>query len=566
MKRFLAFFLGIVFVLSGCSQSGLTGITPEPTLVFPGFKEGEPHASTMGYRSYFETFTVAVGSCTLAIQNKVFNDDLGFTLWEKVAKDLSAVSLVSPAEFSEFTVYVVDKTLAGCIQVINGSVYCTPEDITSGAYREALVRLAMGFSEPWKGVGLAGYIFGEALDEAFLRSYYSEAEDLDALSLFAAYFIDAFATEEELNIAKQTAVSLTTYIIENYGIEQFLAENGQSHKQGWLTALGVEREYADPYAGCFDGYRYSVTKEYPLVVTTKRNDVFFIKPVTHDTGGYGYQSDFYTGSDFDTPQYVMSFLYKAEADIQAVLNGIAKEAPAYLQTVLDNYEEPISVYCGKSKSFAWPDQRKIEIADGKTFVHETVHLLFPYRVSYSAAIWKYETIPHYLELLFTDIGDEDRAETYKLLTEDNWVEAYYGDDPQVRDHLEELTEYYALVKKIYSAYTGMPETPDDVDLITFYRSCGDAELYQYAVEGITLFRSTPLAELYPYAVVSGSGNELTESELHSFREFLVMKYSLSNYIGFCLDELSFEDAFGMSYSEAKEAWTAYVCAFVNDIR
>ena len=566
MKRFLALLLGTVFMLSGCSHGGLTETTPEPALVFPKFKEGEPHASTMEYRLYFDTLTSTVENCSLNIQNKIFTDELGLTLSEKVADDLSAISNVSPVEFSEHTIYVVDETLTGGIQVIDNKVYCTSEDITSGAYREALAQLTLGFSEPWKGVGLAGYIFGEAADEAFLRSYYSEAEELDVLSLFAAYFIDAFANEEEMNIAKQTAVSLTTYIIENYGIEKFITEDGQSYKQSWLSALGVEREYVDPYAGYFDGYRYSVTKEYPLIVTTKRSDVFYIKPIIHDTASYsGYQSGFYSGSDFDTPQYVRSFLYKAEADMQAILNGIAKEAPKYVQIVLDNYEAPISFYCGKSQSVAWVEPRKIEIADGESFVHETTHLLFPYRVSYSGAIWKYEAIPHYLELLFTEIGDEDRAETYKLLTESNWVETYYGEDPEVRDHLKEVTEYYDFIKKIYFAYAGMPETPDDVDLIAFYRACGDAELYRYAVEGITLFRSTPFAELYPYAVIAGNGNELTESEAHSFREFLVEKYSLSNFIGFCLDELTFEEAFGMGYSEAKEAWTAYVCAFVSAV-
>ena len=53
----------------------------------PLFVEGAPHASHLDYRQYFETMSVQIGACTLAIAADVYDADVARQLHAQVAAD-----------------------------------------------------------------------------------------------------------------------------------------------------------------------------------------------------------------------------------------------------------------------------------------------------------------------------------------------------------------------------------------------------------------------------------------------------------------------------------------------
>ncbi len=144
-----------------------------------------------------------------------------------------------------YTVYVVKRTLAG-IQRFGSRLYCTAEDVESGAYLTELIGAALGIEEYWKAFGLTGYLREEKADEALLKAAYEQADDLELLSLFVSYFTQPFASEEEILLARQTALAVSRYIVEHYGVRALLEEDCIALKQEWLRALGVDRVFDDP--------------------------------------------------------------------------------------------------------------------------------------------------------------------------------------------------------------------------------------------------------------------------------------------------------------------------------
>ena len=50
------------------------------------------------------------------------------------------------------------------------------------------------------------------------------------------------------------------------------------------------------------------------------------------------------------------------------------------------------------------------------------------------------------------------------------------------------------------------------------------------------------------------GNELTYCQAYSFADYLIEEQGLSPFLKYCLEDTEFDEAFGLSYEEAKEGW------------
>ena len=173
----------------------------------PIFVNDTPHRSTIAYLMYFNILSAKSEALTLSIQDSIYNNKLGAELWERVTNDLRILSESTSILLKPLTIYVVKETLNG-LYYYDDKVYCTVEDIDSGFYRQALVGVSFAINEPWKKIGLANHVFCGSADEAMLQEYYRNSENMDVLSLFAAYFVDTFASQEETYIAQQTATAL----------------------------------------------------------------------------------------------------------------------------------------------------------------------------------------------------------------------------------------------------------------------------------------------------------------------------------------------------------------------
>lgn len=185
------------------------------------FTVGEPHASTLEFRQYFETMSATFGAGTLSIAQNVYEAAHADALWRTVMADWAALCEATgllPEELTPHTVYVVRSTPNG-LERIGSSVYCTAGDIESGSYLAQLACAALGTEEYWKGAGLAGMVSGKTADLPVLKAAYQQMDDLDPLSLFISYFTAPFASAEDIRLAEDTAVALCAYVLENDGIE-----------------------------------------------------------------------------------------------------------------------------------------------------------------------------------------------------------------------------------------------------------------------------------------------------------------------------------------------------------
>ncbi|MCE5236263.1 MAG: hypothetical protein LLF87_09480, partial [Eubacteriales bacterium] len=458
--------------------------------------------------------------CTLNIETKIFDEARAARLLETVTGDLETVAAKILVKQDAPEIYVVQKALHGA-ERIGYCVYCTAEDVESGAYREALVCEALNLDasvEWWKLKGLVAYAFGETADEAALHAYYEQTEDMDLLSLFPAYFVKEFASKEELNLAHETALSLTAYILEKYGAEAFLKkESGKDYRQEWLTDLGVQRAYADPYQESFEGYSYSASSQYPFIVTTDRQDVFYMLPLPDDV---------------DTPKAIRDFLYLGKKGMAAVLAGIKEDAPDYYQTLADNYSHPIRYYfkTGRGVSLSYYQDHKVVLTVGniETYLHETIHIMIPLLMLTGVDIWRYEGIADYLPYAYAELYREGD------LVYDNCFSHLFGGNENY-DAFD--TEFFAKVREIYLQHANRPAAPAALDLKLYWECRYEAAL---------------LDPQFKPALPCIPRTDFAFSKANILTDYLIEKYSLSEFLRYCLagDKIAFEDMFGMTFEQA----------------
>lgn len=156
--------------------------------------------------------------------------------------------------------YVLDK------KIITGK-----EQIENGEYFATYVKKATGIQNSWIAYGITGTVTEkEATKDSGkeLARYYENTEDMRILGLADTRFLSGICSEEEIQIAKKTAISFYTYWKEQQGTddikklgESLKGKNLTEEKNNWLTSIGVKKEYAYPYEGLYD-ITVGISKKY----------------------------------------------------------------------------------------------------------------------------------------------------------------------------------------------------------------------------------------------------------------------------------------------------------------
>lgn len=493
----------------------------------PLFSPGTPHTSHLDYRQYFTTMSAEIGVCTVSIAEIDFESEQAAILYAQIAADEAVLS--SLGDMRPHTIYVVKKPLAG-MQRIDTVIYCTAAQVLDGSYRSWLAEAAFGL-ERWQGVGLAKVAFGEDVDISALRAWYSDSAHDDMLSLFPAYFVEAFATNEERYMATQTAAALTAHIITETGWEAFLKAVPEGYVSCWLKSLGIERVYIDTYAGLLAGYTWSHNQFYPLIATSPKGDVFKLCPLTYD---------------MSTPVQVRMALCELEIGVDAILAGVQRDAPEWYPVLVKNYAAPITYEFGDNGGYSttyWAN-RRIEVGSAYSLVHETVHMMTPCkvgRVSRYMDQWKVEAITEYLTASYYP-GRMEQMLQFSYLQE-----AYIA---AMADAEEQL--FYRKLREIYLEHASQPERPEDVELRLLWRAAILAK-DELGMEHHSV--SDTYAGAGSASLDEVNGNELSYTEAEWLASWLINHNGLSAFLHYCMDEgVSFEDAFGMPYETAKADW------------
>ncbi len=487
------------------------------------FSPGEPHKSHLDYRQYFETLSAQAGMCTLSFAEDAYSAETAQQVHAQLAADEAALAELVPVQ--PHTVYVVKKPLAG-MQRIGEAIYCTAAQVLDGSYRPWLVEAAVG-TERWQSVGLAGYAFDVTADLDALRSWYADDAHDDMLSLCPAYFVEAFTTPEVRHMAQQTAIALFGYAAEHSGIQAALTADASDYAQGYLASLGIDRAYSDPYTGLLDGYTWGHNQFYPLIATSPKGDVFKLKPVY----------------DMTTAERVRMALCELELAVDAILEGVRRDAPDWFDRLTGNYAAPISYEFGASEGYSvtYFSNRRVEVGGAASLVHETTHMMTPCqieRISRYMDQWKVEAIAEHL----TNTYYNGRMEQETIFT--------YLQDEYIDEHeSKEAQTFYRQTKELYLEHAPIPADPADVRLSLWWRAAAMTGGLRNVVNVYAGVGSASLDAV--------NGNELSYAESEWLASYLINRHGLSTFLHYCMDEgVSFEEAFGVPYEAAKADWLA----------
>lgn len=299
-----------------------------------------------------------------------------------------------------------------------------------------------------------------------------------------------------------------------------------------LQSIGVDRIYSDPYAQVLQDYRFTKANGYALVATTSLNHRFYLQPV----------------EDMQTAKDVRIFLYEAAAYSQSLLDLFREEAPDYYKTVKSRWEGELNIFCNTGGgSYVQPTARKVKLQLSYAYMHELTHILHPTpkNIRYATEILPYEGLCEYVSSLFpfysnTRMCYEDVLCKYQHTGD----AAGEGKSPNADNR-----KYWARVTEIYLANAAMPASIEEMDMALFIHAQVLAPM-RYAEELKNSIWSSPLLRL--------DSDGFTSFQAGSFTGYLIRQSSLNTYLDYCAGIKTFEQAFGLSYEEAKENWYTYV--------
>ena len=194
-----------------------------------------------------------------------------------------------------------------------------------------------------------------------------------------------------------------------------------------------------------------------------------------------------------------------------------------------------------------PTARKVKLQLSYAYMHELTHILHPTprNIRYATEILPYEGLCEYGSSLFpfysnTRMCYEDVLCKYQHTGD----VAGEGKSPNADNR-----KYWARVTEIYLANAAMPASIEEMDMALFIHAQVLAPM-RYAEELKNSIWSSPLLRL--------DSDGFTSFQAGSFTGYLIRQSSLNTYLDYCAGIKTFEQAFGLSYEEAKENWYTYV--------
>ena len=494
------------------------------------FSPGETHTSSPEYALYFRTMSAFDGPLTLSVRDSLYDPEQAASLLAAVTDDLaqlSGLTGIPVAEFHPHTVYVVDRLINGSIERLGSRVYVNAGDITSGAYRPLLICAALGTEDYWLGVGLDMLLSGAPIDDLALHEAFASAESLDLLSLSVPYFIADFATGDKICLTRQTAASICRYALDAGGISMLLQGDPATLRQGWLHHIGIDRTYTDSAPMLLRRYVFRPSAQYSFIAVDSFGNTIYMNPMP----------DMVSASD------AHHFLLDVLAAPDVLFTLLAREAPDHLVSTQNRYSK-LRIYCGETRgSWSIPEYREIRLALAAGFFHEAGHVLFPTPNGANAysTMWQYEGLCDYLR------NDVHPFHAWRQQHMDAFTLFSAMDDPLTPNH-----RFMKRAIDLYLQQAALPSTLTAIDIPRFRRAMALVPVL-YPAEAEDSDWAATIQSSYP-AQKDANGNELTHEQAYSFTAWLIDKYSLSAFLTYCVDGLSFDEAFGVSYAAARTDW------------
>lgn len=487
------------------------------------FQTGEHERDTV----YAQTFTyrfVAVDGMTFCIEESLVGQVDASALFEIVYGDLKTIR-EGFERVESVQCYIVRKTLNQSVCATSGEIFCTPDDVTDGVYREGLVSATLDITEPWIAYGTYAWLFLEKTDDETmddLAAYYTKEENLPALSLFAGYFNFTLAGRQSVRYAKQTAAAFASYLIEQYGTDALLSAGvSEEYRQAWLESIGVQNAYSAPCdISYLDGAQYSSTGRFPLVAIKDAHVFSFAFP-----------------QGIDSPLLVMQFLADYNAHIEQILSRIQADAPITYETVLANWNESLQIQITDLSNIYFAPDGYVYCDSSALAVRGTLENIL--KSELPEKLWLSQGLVFALPVI-TELKTGE------------WYPSFITDASALDD---DIGTYLAAVQEYYLAHAAYPESEETFSDAAFFEAIAavallhpeyDLSTFAMGSWSVAAYRHGENAiDLYP-----GKGNQLTCLQAYQLTCYLIDEFGMETVLGYLYGEGSYEDAFQESFVQS----------------
>lgn len=395
--------------------------------------------------------------------------------------------------------------------------------------------------ETWKKEGLKGYC--DESHEYKPISNWAETiaeNECDILSLFPVYFNSNFASEEQIEAARNIAVSFTAYIIDEYGLDFYLEVTQiEPYIIAWLSENGLDFTYKDRYASVLSGVYMEEHLFYDYVAHTLNGERIYCK-----------RTDW-----ISTPFELRRFLYEFCEGREAIIEGIKKDAPKTYLHIIDNMPNIIEVFFDDgdngTQGLAYASRTQIHINEDAlpyTVFHELVHC-WTYSHYLSMTRWQNEGLAEYFparyyqpdsikdlfcnQLMFIEKAVNSDESNMQLLSNDLSFAPYYAYLEKGLSIEREAFDYYLLCQcraqaELEWANDSLNRQPDIMTIADAYGIPESDEV---------------------------DGDELSYAMAMSLVAYIIDATNVDCFFFNSIEGTMLTDAYGKGYSELKEEWS-----------
>ncbi len=552
MRRYRIILLTIILAITfaGCSikKSDLAEASVEEPFVEAS------HSRTNEYPAEFDTMSKKSGGLTVQIASDIFEEAESEVIFSQISGDYQCLKEGAECPQKNITIYVVEQTIVGKPQVIGEEVFCSIEDVENGAYRMYLIKACMDMHSMWKCVGLSDVLFltedqKSQIDTARLQEYYESDENMNAMSLFPSYFSEKFCSADEIRMAEETACLLSQYIIDNYGMNEYLSNGDDvAYRIDWLKSIGVEENlpWDDDDIENVTEIDFSSSVNAPLILTIDHWNFYMS------------QTDWLV-----TAEDAYLFVKDTMDGYQLLKDELEKYGIAQTEMILEAQNADKAIHLKNSTTKA--SQTKgytIYLNSPSNVWHEMVHALMPDLLK-SKNYWVSEGIAEFLSRPIVEWSKVNGAEwkeialTYLISTSE-----------EQKEWSEERQRFWNMVVEEYQKTEQIPALAEEVDSLLFYEIFATKKALNHDMEtgwsaadyslGQHVIRS---ADNLP---VETDGNALSYMEAYLMIQYLVEKYDMESIVEFGTEAADFEMIFGVGYEQEYKEWYATLILGADD--
>ncbi len=507
---------------------------PEPVDPFDAIDAAEiadsKHDWEDEYTARFNTHVLDTALLTVHLEaNRDYSDETLRTFAKTLAADVLRLGEHTGETPRKVTVYIVKRMLQNRPVLVRDHLFCTMDDMETGVYREALCGACFDLPLTWKQVGLSMIVFGDP-DESGLAAYYGDKAHAYVASCAAVFYIPAVSDAQTIAAARETAASMTAFILETDGFDAFLSIADTAETlPAWAAHLGIEPP--DLIVG----------SEYAASMTAESDSRYL---VTMHIGNKVFRVE--EGAQFKTADKLYCFVCIFYYGADLLIERIREDVPAVGEMAAARFEEPIEIYLFKpgreSNNLAQP--KRIYIRDWTSSWHELTHTLLWTELKNIDFTWQMEAVADYWsKSVLQDI--DPRKE-------------YAGADDLMKDSQEVPRAFYETFWKVY--LNCKAKDPASKEEIRF----GPAIYYTYGVMFLlseeALLQPVSIAEVYGRRAGSKEtdANALSYPEAYVLFQYLVDTYGVETVVTGYLNQTSLEELYGKSYPELYRDLLAYL--------